>query len=109
MTEWFGHRWSSSYGAEPLDSWAYGLAGLAPDQVRTGLDSLKASGRDWPPTLPEFRSMCELTDVDRTDGAALAARLPVSRALPQPPAVIEKRKVRAKEEMAKWRKILDVA
>ena len=109
MADWFGHKWTSHVGTEPLDSWAYGLAGLSPQQIRTGLDTLTTSGREWPPSLPEFRALCDGTFVDKTDGAAIAAAMSPVRALPQPPAVIEKRKTRAKEEMVKWRKILNVA
>lgn len=63
MTEIYGHRWTSSYGAESgqdgaAGTWAKGLAGISPAQIAEGLRACIASGDPWPPALPEFRAMC---------------------------------------------------
>ncbi len=61
MAEIYGHRWASSYG-EPdgpgAQTWAKGLAGIAPAQLADGLSACIASADPWPPTLPEFRARC---------------------------------------------------
>lgn len=61
MAEIYGHRWASSYG-EPdgpaAQTWAKGLAGIAPAQLAAGLGASIASADSWPPTLPEFRARC---------------------------------------------------
>lgn len=62
MAAIYGHRWVSSYGADPAgvggDTWAAGLAGLTGPQLADGLRAAVASSDPWPPTLPEFRAMC---------------------------------------------------
>nr|WP_255703327.1 hypothetical protein [Lysobacter sp. GX 14042] len=62
MASIYGHRWTSSYGDDPAgmagDTWASGLAGLTGAQLAHGLQACLASSEPWPPTLPEFRSMC---------------------------------------------------
>lgn len=59
MTEIFGHRWTSSFGSEPSKVWASGLAGVTGLQLADGLRKIVQRGIDWPPSLPEFRAMCE--------------------------------------------------
>ena len=39
-----------------MREWSRALAGMKPEQIRRGLDSLTS---DWPPTLPEFKRLCE--------------------------------------------------
>jgi hypothetical protein len=62
MTEIYGHRWISAYGADAEQgagpTWAKGLAGINAQQLAHGLSSALASSDAWPPTLPEFRSLC---------------------------------------------------
>lgn len=62
MAEIYGHRWTSSYGAEAnpegaAGTWAKGLAGVSAGQIAEGLRACLASAEPWPPTLPEFRAM----------------------------------------------------
>jgi hypothetical protein len=61
MAEMFGHRWTGSFGVMPSEdhAWAGALAGLTGEQLACGLRVLSASGADWPPAAPAFRSMCE--------------------------------------------------
>jgi hypothetical protein len=58
FAEIYGHKWSSSYGAEPNDTWAKGLAGISGEQIAVGLRACLTSADPWPPTLPQFRAMC---------------------------------------------------
>lgn len=62
MTEIYGHRWISAYGADAEQgagqTWAKGLGGITAQQLAQGLSSALASSDAWPPTLPEFRSLC---------------------------------------------------
>lgn len=62
MAEIYGHRWTSAYGDNPDagagPTWAKGLEKLTPAQLAHGLTTAIASADGWPPTLPEFRSMC---------------------------------------------------
>jgi len=62
MAEIYGHRWTSAYGDDPNKgaalTWAKGLEHIAPAQLAHGLTTAITSADGWPPTLPEFRSMC---------------------------------------------------
>lgn len=62
MTGIYGHRWTSAYGADPRtgagEIWARALAGLAPRQIGSGVEACIAGSYSWPPTAPEFRSLC---------------------------------------------------
>lgn len=55
----YGHKWVSAMdGIEEfaIKEWARGLGGLNGEQISKGLDLWI---EDWPPTLPEFRKLCE--------------------------------------------------
>lgn len=54
----FGHKWVSSYGAEPSETWLSGLVDMTPDELRTGLVACMTWEPEWPPTLPQFRKLC---------------------------------------------------
>ncbi|GAB2620066.1 hypothetical protein [Novilysobacter erysipheiresistens] len=58
----YGHRWTSSHGADHAtgsgEIWARGLSGLSSLQLGVGMDACITSSDPWPPTLPEFRAMC---------------------------------------------------
>ena len=62
MTEIFGHRWTSAMGEDAAtgsgETWARGLSGLSAEQIRAGIERTIVAAEPWPPTLPEFRSMC---------------------------------------------------
>ena len=58
MLEIYGHRWESSFGSEPTESWARSLKGISPQQIAKGLDELHESGESWPPSAIEFAKMC---------------------------------------------------
>lgn len=105
MAEMYGHRWRGAYGDRDGGTWRAALRGLSADQLRAGLRACALAGEDWPPTLPVFRRRCT-QDIDRSDGAAVAAAMPVSRALPQPQKVIEARRESARHWLAECRSIL---
>ncbi len=56
----YGHRFTDMWsGIDPetvKSTWAAGLAGFNQDDLVRGFRACQ--GRDWPPTLPEFRKLC---------------------------------------------------
>lgn len=63
----FAHRWSSAFPNDAAISvakaeWGKRLAGLTNEQISRGLDVLAESGKEWPPSIPEFRGMCLSVD-----------------------------------------------
>lgn len=58
MAEIYGHRWTSAYTRESLDTWAKGLGDMTVVQIRRGVEACIAGAFAWPPTLPEFRELC---------------------------------------------------
>ena len=56
----FGVRFTSQFGEKPDMSgeWAKTLKGVSRRQVVEGMERVRMSGRDWPPTAPEFRALC---------------------------------------------------
>ncbi len=67
FTHVFGNRFESMYGPA-LDAsgtltpvaltWARSLRACSPEQLAAGLVACMESGREWPPTLPEFWKFC---------------------------------------------------
>ena len=64
MTEIFGHKWTSQYGDSPLATWAKGLGKLSASEIAIGVNKCAASTMPWPPSLPDFRAMCEPSPTD---------------------------------------------
>ena len=65
MTHIYGHRWSSSYGSEPNDTWVMLLTRLSRAEVAEGVKACISRFSGWPPTLPEFRNLClQIPDQD---------------------------------------------
>lgn len=55
----YGARWTASIDgieADAVREWSRALGDMTPEQIRRGLDNLNS---DWPPTLPEFKRLCE--------------------------------------------------
>ena len=59
MAEIYGHRWVSSYGVTPNDTWANALGGFDMDAIKRGLDKMLEANIEWPPTLTEFIAHCK--------------------------------------------------
>lgn len=58
MAEIYGHRWTSAYTRESLDTWAKGLGDMTVERIKCGVEACIAGAHAWPPTLPEFRDLC---------------------------------------------------
>ena len=80
MTEIYGHKWVSSYGEEPNESWSRCLMGLSADQVAQGMNALMEREDEWPPTATGFRNMC-LGNTHSTDWEHRRQAVPVAQAL----------------------------
>ena len=64
MTEIYGHRFVSSYGSKPNDTWIAALGEIPASELKTGLDTMLKECLQWPPTLTEFISYCKPPRVD---------------------------------------------
>lgn len=58
MAERYAHRWTSAMGDTPNASWRQDLSGLTAEQWARGIQRLRDSTDEWPPSLPQFRSWC---------------------------------------------------
>ena len=58
MSATFGHKWISSYGVAPSETWLAGLIDMTPEELKTGLLTCLTWEQEWPPTLPQFRNLC---------------------------------------------------
>lgn len=61
MVQTYGHRWTANFGAvpKPDHAWAKHLTGLNSRQLANGLAQLSTMDNDgWPPSAPQFRTMC---------------------------------------------------
>lgn len=60
LSEMYGSKFAAAWDGQNLDgvkrTWADGLMGLSPQQVGEGIK--RCLSREWPPSLPEFRSLC---------------------------------------------------
>lgn len=57
MTEIYGHHWINAHSdKDSHNTWLTGLTGVTTDMLAKGLR--ECMQHPWPPTLPEFRSMC---------------------------------------------------
>jgi hypothetical protein len=56
----YGKKFSDQWGGADAEGlkihWATRLADLSGEELKRGVQAL--AGRDWPPTLPEFRKLC---------------------------------------------------
>lgn len=63
--------------------WQACLKGITSQQIKEGLGKLALSGENWPPSAPEFRSLCDGTAERKgqpTGSAAVSHRImPPSR------------------------------
>lgn len=68
MLSIYGHKWSSHLGSasdgdghlsDAAKTWQQGLAGVTVEQIKHGFDVLIFQNHDWPPSLPEFRRLCQ--------------------------------------------------
>lgn len=52
----FTDQWGGAETDELIEHWGLELAGYSGAEIKRGLDAL--AGKEWPPTLPEFKKMC---------------------------------------------------
>lgn len=52
----FGDQWAQTDMDKLIAHWSTELAGYSGEELKRGVDAL--AGRDWPPTLPEFKKLC---------------------------------------------------
>jgi len=71
MASMFGHKWTSSYGdqVDPEKVWQASLKGISQDQIKRALNLLAKRGDEWPPSAPEFRSLCLYGDATEEQAA----------------------------------------
>lgn len=59
----YGKKFTDQWGATApdllADHWAQKLTGYTPRELKRGIAALE--GREWPPTLPEFKKLCRPT------------------------------------------------
>ncbi len=67
MVTIYGYKWASHMGmaddgegnlTDASKTWQKGLAGITVAQIKYGFDVLIFKKFEWPPSLPEFRSIC---------------------------------------------------
>jgi hypothetical protein len=60
MASMYGHKWTSSYGAEidPDRVWFASIYDLDDEKIKKGLRACLDNGLEWPPSAPEFRKLC---------------------------------------------------
>lgn len=58
----YGKLWADMWVGAPMDAvkaeWARTLTGVEPEAMRLALDAILKAGKPFPPTLPEFTSLC---------------------------------------------------
>lgn len=64
------------------EAWAEQLGRFQPESIRLALQGLIDSGREWPPTLPEFVEQCRLCALGRV-AHARAEMLPAPKRDPE--------------------------
>ena len=60
-----GAMWADADLAEVKMVWAIQLSRFNPHSIKVALQCLIDSGREWPPTLPEFIEMCRQAALGR--------------------------------------------
>ena len=94
----FGSRWSSTFGDEDTgDVWRAGLRPLGDSDIKRGLSRIVAENHKWPPSLPEFRELCQIPKKQTTAFGGAHKVLPVG--LPEPKAFVSKRKKKGREQI----------
>lgn len=59
MAETYGHKWVSSFGEKPTLPWINKINNSEPLFLKAGIDEMFIQLPEWPPTLPEFISLCK--------------------------------------------------
>ena len=71
MEDYYLSKWVDSFGSIPRErvkrAWSEELAGYSAQEIKRGLDSCRS--RAWPPTLPEFLTLCRPVRDAKTEWA----------------------------------------
>lgn len=58
----YGGAWADKWAGMPIDAvkgeWTRGLHGIDMDAMRLALENIMTEGKPFPPSLPEFVSLC---------------------------------------------------
>lgn len=86
MSSVYGYRWKSAYGPKDDGTWLHALQGLTPEQLSRGVKRAIKKFQTWPPTLPEFRALCESAEdlgIPSVSDAYRLAMLEIAKFQPQ--------------------------
>lgn len=66
MTGIYGHTWTSTYNDEAMKIWGatFTRRGLTRKELRRGISKCLDRGSQFPPNLPEFIKLCQLSETD---------------------------------------------
>lgn len=65
--------WPEDQHESVKDAWGSQLGRFAPDTIGMAIQAVIDSGREWPPTLPEFVEQCRQSALGRVQHAAATA------------------------------------
>lgn len=97
-----GAMWADADMAEVKGTWGRALAKFDPRSIGDALEALLASGREWPPTLPEFAALCRQASIARRNGQDASVFLP-------PPGAAFTDDDTARENVRRLRELLQTA
>lgn len=60
----YPHKWTSAVGPVDDGTWFRGLQGIFPQQLAIGLERCAKNPDPWPPSLGQFRALCQPTMED---------------------------------------------
>lgn len=81
----------STLGRADDGTWLAGLQDMSTRDLARGLKRLLDSGKEWPPSLPEFRKMCQRTEQEKLPMYRL-----LTRDKPKPRDMERQRELKAK-------------
>ena len=64
MRKIYGSTWDRQFGSKDDGTWLRALQGLTGEQLGLGIARCASSGKEFPPTLPLFRSLCTINPGD---------------------------------------------
>lgn len=98
MGQMFGSRWTSAFGDEDTgDVWRAGLKCLSDSDIKRGLNRMVSDNYKWPPSLPEFRELCQEQKKQQSSFGGAHKALPIG--LPEPKEFVSRRKKKGREQI----------
>ena len=65
MTDIWGEQWMRERGEQPSNMWVTQLSSITNDHLQRGVNRTVSERLNWPPSLPQFLSLC--LDFDTTE------------------------------------------